>query len=83
MNDLNLSRKRTSEVVVKARNGKAEWHYFADPEAEPCPKGELVYFLVKGGGSVKGVMREGMGYVAWAPLIKRDKEKETRLGIVV
>lgn len=47
----------------------------------PAPKGEKVALLTKGGQQVIGVWQDNGGFLAWAPLIKRDKQVEELLGI--
>lgn len=53
------------------------WRY-----AVPAPKGIKLSLLTKGGVQVVGVWEDDL-YVAWAPLIKRNKESEKRLGLVL
>jgi hypothetical protein len=64
-----------------AANGEAIWHYFKDPKARPCPRGIKVQLLTRGFTTVTGEYTNEVDYHAWAPVIKRDKALEERLGI--
>lgn len=52
---------------------QAEWVY-----AEPSDRGATVSLLTVGGIQVKGRWEGAWGelYIAWAPLLKRDKARE-------
>lgn len=56
-------------------SGLVEWMYSLPP------KGVVIHLLTEGGASVKGVWRGERGYIAWHPMLKRNKEIERRLGI--
>lgn len=43
------------------------------------PHGATVHLLTEGGVCVKGVWRDDGGFVGWAPMPKRDPEKEKML----
>lgn len=66
----------SDQVAVAA---EARWHYPANNE--PAPPGITVQLLTRGGVSVRGVWNDLGDYIAWAPMIKRDKELEERLGL--
>ena len=48
---------------------------------DPAPRGVKLTLLTKGNIQVTGEWTEG-AYKAWAPLLKRDKELERKLGIL-
>jgi hypothetical protein len=48
---------------------------------EPAPPGVTVQLLTRGGVVVRGQWNDLGDYIAWAPMIKRDKELEERLGL--
>ncbi len=52
-----------------------EWSY---PEAgdEPAPLGTMIQLLNSGGSSTKGQWTTGSNFIAWAPLLKRNRDKE-------
>lgn len=64
------------QVAVAAQ---ARWYYPANGEAAPA--GVTVQLLTRGGISVRGTWNDLGDYIAWAPMIKRDKELEERLGL--
>lgn len=66
----------SDQVAVAA---EARWRYPAN--SEPAPPGVTVQLLTRGGVSVRGVWNDLGDYIAWAPMIKRDKELEERLGL--
>lgn len=43
------------------------------------PSGASVTLLTKGGVAVRGVWLPGGAYLGWAPLPRRDKDKEKQL----
>lgn len=47
---------------------------------DPAPRGVKLTLLTTGKVQVVGEWRDGM-YIAWAPLLKRDKALEERLGL--
>jgi hypothetical protein len=51
---------------------------------EPPPMDKVLSLLTKGGKQVVGLWSGKFGeqYIAWAGLIKRDKDKERTLGII-
>ena len=61
----------------------SHWRYVANPEHEQPPRGAKLSLLTCGGVQVTGEWQEGYGYIAWAPLIKRNKWLEKSLGIVI
>jgi hypothetical protein len=52
-----------------------EWSY---PEAgdPPAPLGTTIQLLNSGGASTKGQWTDESNFIAWAPLLKRNKDKE-------
>ena len=55
----------------------ARWQY---PHiGEHAPAGVVVQLLTQGGVAVRGVWNDLGDYIAWAPMLKRDKEIERRL----
>lgn len=64
------------EVAV---SNEARWRYPAN--GEPAPAGVDVQLLTRGGIQVRGTWDSSGAYIAWAPMIKRDKELEKRLGL--
>ena len=52
-----------------------EWEYI-----KPAPRGVKLTLLTLGNQQVIGEWRDDGGYKAWAPLLKRCKETERRLG---
>jgi hypothetical protein len=54
-----------------------EWNY--PPLDPPAPKGTKLNLLTIGGVAVLGNWQDDQGYVAWAPLIKRNPIKEQLL----
>lgn len=53
------------------------------PEAgDPCPPGGVkVHLLTKGGVCIEGHWKNGAGFLGWAALPARDKEKELKLKV--
>lgn len=52
------------------------WRY------DPPPRGVKVFLLSKGGVAITpGEWRDNAGFIAWFPLLKRDKELEKKLGL--
>lgn len=62
--------------VDQAHSGQAYWRY-----DEPAPKGVKILLLTVGAVAVIGVWEgePGEHFIAWSPLPKRNKEKETAL----
>ncbi len=60
---------------------EAKWQYFGYPGHKPPPMGTKIHMLTKGKISVDGVWKMDGSVIAWAPLIKRDKEIEAFLGV--
>lgn len=60
-------------------------HLAASPTAfnyiDPAPRGVKLTLLTIGKVQVVGEWSDIGGYIAWAPLLKRDKELEERLGL--
>ena len=56
----------------------AESPEFLYPEAgdPPAPRGVKLNLLTSGGISTHGIWTEGSNFIAWAPLLKRNKAKE-------
>jgi len=55
----------------------ARWQY---PHiGERAPDGVVVQLLTRGGVAVRGVWNDLGDYIAWAPMLKRDKEIERRM----
>jgi len=65
------------DVVATSTEGR--WRYPANDE--PAPPGATVQLLTRGGVTVRGVWNDLGDYIAWAPMIKRDKDLEARLGL--
>ena len=61
-------------------------HLAAAPTAynytDPAPRGVKLTLLTKGKIQVTGEWVDGGGYIAWAPLLRRDKQLEKELGIL-
>lgn len=61
-------------------------HYAAEPTGynyrDPAPRGVKLTLLTIGNVQVTGEWSDDGGYKAWAPLLKRDKELERKLGIL-
>lgn len=68
---------RVSEQVATAPTSR--WHYPAN--GEPAPAGVTVHLLTRGRVVVRGVWNDMGDYIAWAPMLQRDKELEARLGL--
>jgi hypothetical protein len=60
--------------------GGAPYLYPAAGDQRP-PGGAKVQLLTKGGVCVTGCWSDSGGYLGWAPLPKRDKDKEAQLCI--
>jgi hypothetical protein len=58
---------------------EARWYYPA--AGDVAPLGVTVQLLTRGGVAVRGVWNDLGDYIAWAPMIKRDKDLEARLGL--
>ena len=58
--------------------GGPAFQYLAAGDAKP-PGGAKVLVLTKGGVCVVGHWIDGAGFLGWAPLPKRDAEKEARI----
>lgn len=56
----------------------AEHPEYSYPEAgdPPAPRGVKLQILTTGGIAVLGEWKDDTNFMAWAPLIKRNKEKE-------
>lgn len=59
---------------------ESHWRYPAN--GEPAPRGVGLCLLTIGRVMVMGEWRDDGGYIAWAPKIKRDKELESKLGLL-
>jgi hypothetical protein len=61
---------------ISAKAGDVKWTY-----AVPSDKGAKVTLLTVGGMQVTGTWTGGWGeaYLAWAPLLRRDKAREEAL----
>lgn len=57
------------------------WRYFKDPNAPAYPRGCMVMLLTVGKIPVRGHYTNEVDYIAWAPMIKRDKALEERRGL--
>lgn len=57
-------------------SGEVYWRY-----TEPAPRGVKLNLLTKGKIAVVGDWHDGHGYIAWSPLIRRDKQLEEELGL--
>lgn len=55
-----------------------EWNYPAAGDA-PAPLGVKLQLLNSGGVATLGQWTEGSNFVAWAPLLKRNRAKEAQL----
>ena len=66
--------------LVEYVAGGSTYLYPAAGDPKP-PGGADVHLLTRGGVCVRGKWRDDAGFIAWAPLHKRDKEKEKRLCI--
>lgn len=72
----------TRKIQDAATEGGTEsWRYFKDPSAPACPRGCMVMLLTVGKIPVRGQYTNEVDYIAWAPMIKRDKALEERLGL--
>jgi len=57
----------------------ARWQY---PHiGERAPDGVAVQLLTRGGVAVRGVWNDLGDYIAWAPMLRRDKDLEERIGL--
>ena len=63
-----------------AVSDESRWRYPAN--GEPAPSGVYVQLLTTGGVQVRGIWRDNGQHIAWAPMIKRDKELEQLLGLI-
>lgn len=72
------ARRRTDKTYVV---GTHEFQYPGAGDALP-PGGAKVHLLTVGGICVDGQWRDGQGFLGWAPLPRRNKEKEKAIGIV-
>lgn len=66
----------TQSVAV---SNESHWRYPA--AGDVAPTGIEVQLLTLGGRQIRGVWENSVGYIAWAPFIKRDKELEKELGL--
>jgi hypothetical protein len=61
-------------------------HHAAAPTGynyiDPAPKGVKLTLLTKGKVQVTGEWVEGGAFIAWAPLLKRDKQLEEEMGLL-
>ena len=57
-------------------SGEVYWRY-----TEPAPKGVKLSLLTIGKVQVTGEWTDGGGFIAWSPLIPRDKNTERLLGV--
>jgi hypothetical protein len=55
--------------------GDNYWRY-----TEPAPRGVKLALLTIGKIQVTGEWMDGCGYIAWSPLIRRNKDIERQLG---
>lgn len=62
-----------------AVSDESHWRYPA--AGALAPRGIEVQLLTKGGIQVRGVWEDGGAFIAWAPMIKRDKELERKYGL--
>lgn len=44
--------------------------YYRDPRVDPPPLGVMLNIYTTGGIQIKGLWRDDLGYLAWAPLLK-------------
>jgi len=69
------SRIRTSPAQTYLASEEPEWNY---PEAgdEPAPLGVKLWLLNSGGAATTGQWTTGSNIIAWARMLKRNKDKE-------
>lgn len=58
-------------------------YYYPAAGDPPAPLGVKLQILTSGGVAILGQWSENTNFVAWAPLLKRNKAKEARLAVSV
>lgn len=71
---------QTNLINPVTTSDESRWRYPAN--GEPAPAGSEVQLLTVGRICVTGFWTDDGRFIAWAPKIKRDKELETKLGLL-
>jgi hypothetical protein len=61
--------------------GPAEEYFYPAAGDEKPPGGADVHLLTVGGVCVRGQWKDNAGFIGWAPLPKRNHEKERQHGL--
>lgn len=70
-----VSRIRTSPAQTYLASDDPEWNY-PDAGDEPAPLGVKLWLLNSGGAATTGQWTTGSNIIAWARMLKRNKDKE-------